>query len=246
VENTERDECLERLWSMKERGVASTEDLRAGLTGWLDPAALELLVSEGWIVLGEGGTTVGLTEKGDVRARQLIRAHRLAERLVRDVLGATSDAMETDACEFEHVVAPELVDSICTLLGHPNECPHGRPIPQGECCRRKATTLRSSAVPLTQIQVGQSARVAFVRCEHDAQMHRLDGLRITPGSQVRLHQRFPAYVIECEGAKIALEEKMAASIHVWLKADHTNAPDEHPPAPTSRRRRRFGFGRGRG
>jgi len=65
--------------------------------------------------------------------RQLIRARRLAERLIHDVLGGE---FEEGACEFEHMGSTKLIDSICTLLGHPKECPHGLPIPEGECCQR--------------------------------------------------------------------------------------------------------------
>ncbi|MHC4310508.1 MAG: iron dependent repressor, metal binding and dimerization domain protein [Planctomycetota bacterium] len=71
---------------------------------------------------------------------------------------------ESGACEFEHTVTPELVDSICILLGHPRECPHGRPIPQGQCCRHSSRTAQSSVIPLVELAVGQSARVAYINC----------------------------------------------------------------------------------
>jgi hypothetical protein len=40
-------------------------------------------------------------------------------------------------CKFEHILSPDVTDRICTLLGHPLECPHGSPIPQGPCCIEK-------------------------------------------------------------------------------------------------------------
>ena len=61
------------------------------------------------------------------------RAHRLAEKLIHHVSGGD---FEKGAAEFEHVADPKLIDSLCTMLGHPRECPHGQPIPEGECCRR--------------------------------------------------------------------------------------------------------------
>ena len=74
-----------------------------------------------------------ITKNETQSSLQLIRAHRLAEKLIHDVLGGK---FEDEACEFEHIASPKLVDSICTMLGHPKECPHGLPIPEGDCCKR--------------------------------------------------------------------------------------------------------------
>ena len=168
--------------------------------------------------LGDNNTRVALTAEGKECARQLVRQHRLAERLIHDVLGMKIDESETDACEFEHVVAPGLVDSICILLGHPRQCPHGRPIPRGECCDRNLRLVETAPRPLTSLRIGDHGRVAFVQCERDEQTHRLDSLYIQPGAMLKLHQSYPTYVIECEGVHIALEEKIAARIHVWVES----------------------------
>ncbi|MHC4632273.1 MAG: iron dependent repressor, metal binding and dimerization domain protein [Planctomycetota bacterium] len=122
-------------------------------------------------------TWSSLTEKGAGYARQLIRAHRLAERLLYDILGGD---FESGACEFEHTVTGELVDSICILLGHPETCPHGSPIPQGQCCKESCRTAQSSVVPLVELEVGQSARVAYINCKSDQQLHKIDSLCIKP------------------------------------------------------------------
>ena len=146
---------------------------------------------------------------------------RLAERLLYDVLGGE---FESGACEFEHMVTLEVVDSICTLLGHPRECPHGLPIPEGECCKHSTRTASSSIAPLTELEVGQSARVAYVNCRDDQRLHKINGLHIRPGAVVRLHQTYPSYVIECEGANIALDKEIAFNICVW-KEPWQFAPD---------------------
>ena len=75
------------------------------------------------------------TSAGEARARDVIRRHRLAERLFRDLLSIhDEDEIESSACKFEHILSPEVTDRMCTLLGHPGACPHGSPIPKGECC----------------------------------------------------------------------------------------------------------------
>jgi DtxR family Mn-dependent transcriptional regulator len=143
--------------------------------------------------------------------------------LISDVLGGDYEA---GAGEFEHTINLRLVDGICTLLGHPRECPHGRPIPEGECCKRIAKTAQASVIPLTDLEVGQSAKVVYVQCKNDQQMHRMDGLQIRPGIRVKLHQKYPTFVIECEGMSIALDEEVASNIKVWTKEASYEQPQQ--------------------
>ncbi len=213
----ETDEHIEQLWYMKEGGKDSIDAIKTALSENFDAAIIDKLSSEDMVELTEQGSKIALTKKGEDYARHLIRAHRLAERLLYDVLGGD---YESAACEFEHTVTAELVDSICILLGHPRACPHGMPIPQGQCCKRSARTAQSSVVPLVELEVGQSARVAYINCKSDQQLHKIDSLCIRPGAVVTLHQRYPTYVIECEGSNIAMDEEIVSNICVWRKPDH--------------------------
>jgi DtxR family Mn-dependent transcriptional regulator len=78
------------------------------------------------------------TIAGEERARNIIRRHRLAERLFMDVLSIRDEAeIESSACKFEHILSGDVTDRICTLLNHPLACPHGSPIPPGDCCAEK-------------------------------------------------------------------------------------------------------------
>jgi DtxR family Mn-dependent transcriptional regulator len=81
------------------------------------------------------GAEIAFTPKGEERARSVIRRHRLAERLFMDVLALRDEgSIEKNACTFEHILSAEVTDRICAFLGHPRTCPHGSPIPPGECC----------------------------------------------------------------------------------------------------------------
>ena len=155
-----------------------------------------------------------LTPEGSTHAERLIRAHRIGERLIHDVMGRE---FETGACELEHILNTEIVDGICTLLGHPRECPHGFPIPEGECCRVSARYVRQVIVPLSELKIGQSARVAYVYAHSDQQLHRLTSLQIRPGTIIKLHQVYPSYVIAVDGASIALDKEVARNINVWME-----------------------------
>jgi putative ABC transport system ATP-binding protein len=87
------------------------------------------------VSIGDGSMIVELTPKGRQRAADIIRRHRLAERLFTDSLAMDSETeIEQQACKFEHILSPEATDKICTFLGHPKTCPHGAPIPPGKCC----------------------------------------------------------------------------------------------------------------
>ena len=79
-----------------------------------------------------------LTPVGSQRARGVVRRHRLAERLFKDTFAVDDAEAHDQACRFEHVISPELDQRICTFLGHPKTCPHGNPIPPGDCCNGKS------------------------------------------------------------------------------------------------------------
>ncbi|MBV9670894.1 MAG: ATP-binding cassette domain-containing protein, partial [Acidobacteriales bacterium] len=84
-----------------------------------------------------GECIIEYTERGYQRARDVVRRHRLAERLFVQTFKLDDETqVEQQACKFEHILSPEATDSICTFLGHPAACPHGSAIPPGECCVR--------------------------------------------------------------------------------------------------------------
>ncbi|MBF0171593.1 MAG: metal-dependent transcriptional regulator [Nitrospinae bacterium] len=209
------DEYLEILWYMTEDEEATIKEFQNRVNHNYDKVALDELIRLGCIEIDEINETIVLSEKGLERARKIVRAHRLAERLLYDAIGKN---IERGACEFEHVVTPELVDSICILLGHPRECPHGLPIPEGDCCRASTTTVESSVKNLYEMDIGQTARIAYMNCSSDSQLHRLNGLLVRPGAKVKLHQKYPTFVIECEGSSIAIDETIAKNIRVWSEA----------------------------
>lgn len=230
----DRDEYLEALWSMHERELTSLEELRKQVHVDFDEDVFRTLEAEGLTTTDDRAHTVRLTAAGMDAARHIIRAHRLAERLIRDVLGSD---FENAAGEFEHTISPELVDSICTLLGHPGECPHGKPIPPGACCQREDRAAPALVIPLTELGIGETAEIAYVQCRDDREMHRLDGLQLRPGTAVKLHQKYPAFVIECEGMSIALDRRVTSNIKVWVKDRPAGSAVEAGPGGFRFRRR---------
>jgi DtxR family Mn-dependent transcriptional regulator len=207
-------EVLEALWTMEEEGISSFPEASRQAATEVTPQLLESLCRENLIAIDNAGRAA-LLPVGRALAERIIRRHRLAERLICDVLGSSVDESEDAACEFEHLLAEGITSSICTLLGHPRYCPHQRPIPEGDCCRQAREELKPIVVSSDQLPIGESARVAYLSSGEHARLLRLSALGITPGATVRLLQKWPSFVFQCDQTEIALEEDVARHIYVW-------------------------------
>ncbi|HYK88504.1 MAG TPA: metal-dependent transcriptional regulator [Acidobacteriota bacterium] len=199
-------EVLEALWTSEERGSEPPMEVA--------DEVLQALRDKG-LVATDGSNELRLLPGGRALAEQIIRRHRLAERLICDVLGSPVDESEDAACEFEHLLAEGITNSICTLLGHPRFCPHNRPIPEGECCRHSREEVKPIVVACDQLAIGESARIAYLCTREHALLRKLSALGITPGAVVKLLQKWPAYVVQCDETEIALEAAVARNIYVW-------------------------------
>jgi DtxR family Mn-dependent transcriptional regulator len=210
------EELLETVFTEREEGKDAVEGVLARAAsshaGALGRDALRELTELG--LLRVEGERVALTATGEQRAQAVVRRHRLTERLFRDVLQLSDDATESQACELEHILSPEATDSVCTLLGHPPTCPHGKAIPPGPCCGAAQKTLRPLVTGLPSFDLGTPARIVFIAPRFHDRMDRLAALGVIPGSEIRLHQRAPSYVIEVGETTIALDPEIAREIYV--------------------------------
>lgn len=208
----DRDEIFEIIWMKREKGQKDlcvieqdikNENLR-DLVGQMEKDGLLRVEND----------KVEMTAEGEKEAAGLIRRHRLAERLLIDVLETKQDGLEDSACQFEHILSEEVTDAICTLLGHPKECPHGLPIPEGKCCQKAKEVLESVVSTLDKLDVGESATVAYILTRNHPRLHKLMSFGIAPGVRIKLHQKFPAYVIQVEETQVALEKDVIGDIYV--------------------------------
>ena len=131
------DHLLEQIWVCGEEGRPSDlEHIRT--PGGVDPVrALARMEDLRLVKVLEEQRLVELTDRGKSRARDVVRRHRLAERLFKDTFRIDDHEAHSQACKFEHIISPELDEKICSFLGHPTTCPHGNPIPPGDCCNHK-------------------------------------------------------------------------------------------------------------
>ena len=129
---------------------------------------------------------VSLTPAGDQIALEIIRHHRLIELYLAEALGYEWDKVDAEAEQLEHVISEEFEDKISAMLGDPTIDPHGDPIPA-----KDGSVAPSSRLSLSDIEVGQSARVARVRDDDPALLRYLAELGIVPEAQIAIAERAP-------------------------------------------------------
>ncbi len=130
---------------------------------------------------------VHLTPKGEVMALQIIRRHRLIESFLVEVLGFTWDEVHFEADLLEHVMSEKLESRITALLDDPQFDPHGDPIPGAD----KSTSKLQKGIPLTHLEVGQSALIKRVSDEDPELLRYLAQLDLTPRERVEVVERGP-------------------------------------------------------
>ncbi|MFP5255475.1 MAG: metal-dependent transcriptional regulator [Acidimicrobiia bacterium] len=98
---------------------------------------------------------ISLTAAGDRLAQRVVRRHRLAERLLTDILGLSWAFAHKEAGKWEHVISEPVEEALVRVLGEPTTCPHGNPIPG-------AGYVAPDARPLSDVTVGESFTVSRI------------------------------------------------------------------------------------
>ena len=207
------EEILETLWIRIEE--KKEEHLSLDALEMAEKAPLEQLLAAGYVSVS--GDQVILTDKGRPEACSVVRRHRLAERLLVDILGSGSDRfMDEKACKFEHLLDRGLGENICSLLGHPKICPHGKLIPEGRCCQQEQTQAQKVVTPLSQLVQGQKGKVAYIYAPESSQLQKLMAMGILPGAPINLIQSFPSYVFQAGQTQFAVDSEIADAIYIRL------------------------------
>ena len=145
----ERDELLELIWKLREERVQDKETIfKRSWNRDVEKATRGALEAN---LINSSKDKITLTHLGEEMAKMIVRRHRLAEKLLQEVLEVSSSEMDSTACELEHILGPEVTESICAFLGHPRLCPHGKPIPLGECCQVFKEDTNQLVIPLANV-----------------------------------------------------------------------------------------------
>jgi len=204
------DEVLEVLWTLREEGMLKWDNILQSCQIDGCEEVLRGLDKNGLIDVKD--QVVELLPKGEKRARELVRRHRLSLRMFFDLFAL--DGAEAEACKFEHILSPEVTDSVCTLLGHPPNSPDGKPIPRGECCAMFRQEMKPLVAPLADLSPGDQAKIVFITPGSHSRLDRLSAMGVVPGSIVKLHQKKPSYVIQLGETMIAVDKDITKEIFV--------------------------------
>jgi len=115
---------------------------------------------------------------------------------------------------LEHILSPGVTESVCTFLGHPPTCIHGKPIPRGECCTKFKKEMKPLVIPLEELGLGEQGRIVFIAPKSHQRLDRLSTLGIVPGSTVRMHQKNPSHVLQIGETTLALDRDIVKDIYV--------------------------------
>jgi DtxR family Mn-dependent transcriptional regulator len=176
------EEYLETIYELEEAGIVPMRARIVERLGVSAPSVSETvkrLEREGYLTLDASKAMV-LTETGRKYATDMVRRHRLAERLLVDVLNVPWHQVHEEACRLEHAISDNLERHLVALLDDPGTCPHGNPIPGS-----KHSAPLSGTVPMGSLAEGTTAEVRRIdeQLEADpAGLLLLEESDLTPGS----------------------------------------------------------------
>ena len=207
-----QDEILELLWVLRERGKSNRLELMQATQEESPELLIEELLSTGYLEIS--GDDILMTRSGEERARGIVRRHRLAEVLLHTLFEIDFQQVDSNACQFEHILSEEVTESVCAFMGHPPVCPHGKPIPRGECCDRIKTDVRPLVTRLSDASLSVPVRIVFITPKSVRRLEKLSSLGIVPGSTIRLMQKSPSHVIQVDQTTVAVDKEITDEIYV--------------------------------
>lgn len=216
------EDYLKAIYELGEAGVKTQELADALSVSAASVSGMLKKLSELKLIHYEKYRGTTLTPAGRKIALETLRHHRLVETYLAEALGYPWHDVHDEAERLEHVISEAFEARIDDVLGHPSFDPHGDPIPQLD-----GSLPESSAFPLTNLPVGQSARLTRITDQRREVLLYLEEQGLRPGETVTLlaHAPFGGPVtLECGGRQIALAEELARTLYaeVAVKNDTEN------------------------
>lgn len=188
----EAEEYAEAIYKLqKKSGVAKTKELAEELQ--VVPGSITNTIEhleKHDIVQHQPYKGVKLTAKGEKLALDIIRRHRLAERLLTDILHADWSEAHESACRLEHALTKNILVLLEKRLGNPKSCPHGNPIPT-----EKGEVIEEECYPLMEASIGETCILAKITDEKRERLLRLTANGIQPRVQIRIIKKKPSHIV---------------------------------------------------
>jgi len=212
------EEILEAIWKSAENGERSIDAVKKHCEVDISNSDISELEQQNLIVSNRG--EIAFSDKGEDAAKKIIRRNRLAAVLLSSILKIRNSKMEELACKIEHTLLPEVEEAICTLLGHPQLSPNGKPIPRGICCENGEITVSNVVINLVDLKPGEKGRVSYIRPTDHSQLHQLLSFGVSPGVEIVIHRTVPTLCIKFENTELALDREIAKNIFVLKTRSH--------------------------
>ncbi len=182
------EEYLETIFALEEEGIPVIQARLAERLGKAAPSVSEMLDRlEADDLIVRSARQITMTDKGVILAASVVRKHRLAERLLVDIIGLDWDKAHVEAGRWEHVISDDVEAHLVVLLGNPTTCPHGNPIPGVEPVGPEQRRL-ADAQPGDRIRLERITESV----EHDtASLTYLGNHGLTPGTTALIQARAP-------------------------------------------------------
>jgi DtxR family Mn-dependent transcriptional regulator len=212
--SSEAEEYLEAIYRLeKKTGSAKTMELARQLK--VVPGSVTNTIKSlerRDLVIHEPYRGVKLTEKGRKIALNVLRRHRLAERLLTDILHLDWSEAHEAACKLEHALPADVIKPLEKTLGHPKTCPHGNPIPTA--C---GGIIEQKSEPLVNLSPKVSGIIVKIIEEKAEVLQYLATLGLKPGVCVKVEKKTSfgdPVTIKVGEASHALDYKVASIINV--------------------------------
>ncbi len=176
------EQYLQTILELEEEGITP---LRARLVELLELSAAAVsetvhrLAEQGLVEMRED-RSLRLTPEGRRIATAVVRRHRLAERLLADVIGLEWEKVHREADRWEHAISADVEEKLVELLGDPATCPHGNPIPGSHRHTNDVPVVRLTDAPPGPVTV---TRVSEKLEMSDEALLMLADARLIPGAR---------------------------------------------------------------
>ena len=217
---------LKTIYELVEEGIPPLRARIAERLGHSGPTVSQTVARmerDGLVVLS-GDRHLELTEPGMARAVRVMRKHRLAERLLTDVIGLDWPHLHEEACRWEHVISEQVERRLAALLDHPRSDPYGNPIPGlveiGEPMGASAfldgvTPLAGEGAPTTMPQA-VVARIAEPLQVDIELLARLADAGVTPGARVDVERGDGLVTVGVPGSGVVLDLPDDVARHIFV------------------------------
>jgi DtxR family transcriptional regulator, Mn-dependent transcriptional regulator len=214
--NPASKEYLEAVFELGEEGqriVQARIGERLGLTPATVSEGIKRLVNEGYVTIDS--RDIALTEQGRAIAEALVRRHRLAERMLVDILGIPWHLCHEQAEDWEKVMTVEVEEAILSKLTGEATCPHGNPIPGVT----QSITPWSELTPVAAMEQGDAGSLTRlledVELNHDV-LSFLEDHNLMPGHDLEVVAVAPdgTRTLAVDGDQVAVGPEMANNLWV--------------------------------